>query len=165
MNIIKINIIKENFEIENESKESKYELIEYIKTNFNASTMKKDSERFNRCIFTNISLKNFSTFFANNVYSNFVNQFIELKNKDIDITLTRAANKYLYYIKFDELFDLFEKYITENNIKKVYKFKLGEDTLFRNEFIKYICKDTNSELKEIKGFRNYYKIFIGIILR
>ena len=102
-------------------------------------------------------LKNISFFY----------QFIEIKNKDIDNTLTKKnANKYKYYIKFDDIFDLFEKYINKNNIPKIYKFERGgEDKLYKNEFIKYICKYTNADFKEIRSFRNYYKIFIGIILK
>jgi len=161
------NIIKKNYIIENETKNSKYELIDYIKKKFNIDTMKKDSDRFNRCIFLDLSLKNFSTFFQQEVYFNFVNQYTEIKNKDIDNTLTKkSANKYLYYIKFDDIFAIFKKYINENNIPKIYKFERGgEDKLYKNEFIKYICKYTNAEIKEIRSFRNYYKIFIGIILK
>ena len=157
-----LNKLKEYYNI-NDNDNFRIELIKYLKKYFNVDTSESSNpKRFPRCVFRDISLKNHSSFFPNSVYSDFILKYVDIKNRDKD----PITKRYLYYIKYHDLFKLFNDYIKQNNIKKIHNFETGEIYLFNNEFKKYICKYTNSKLQILTYVKDeFLKYFLGINLK
>ena len=157
-----LNKLKE-FYIINDTDDFRFELIEYLKKHFNIEISESfNFKRFGRCVFKDISLKNHSSFFPNSVYCDFISKYVNIKNRDKN----PITKRYLYYVKYHELFKLFNDYIKKNELKKIYNFEMGEIYLFNNEFKKYICKYTNSKLQILTYVKDeFLKYFLGISLK
>ena len=160
-----INKIKEYFVIDNDNEKFRNNLIKFIKSNFSTETALtfEDEKRFKRCIFKDISLVSCCSFYPNDIYCNFISENINIKTLEKDL---KNKNKYKYYTKVTDVYTKFKKYITDNNIKQIYKFESGEVILHKHEFFKYICKYTNADIKSLVYDKsNTYKSFVGIILK
>ena len=159
-----IKFLQENMYAENGihnfhgySSKCKEELIMYIKEIYPNSEYKDQGVKRQ---FLNISLKSCTTHFHTEVYQNFINEFIEIGNKNKD----EKTKAYLYKVRTQTIINKFNNYIMENEIEPL--FKLNEkDALFNKELMNIFIKLTNCKIACAKYEGIDYQSFIGIMLK
>ena len=109
----------------------------------------------NRNYFTNIRLKNHSSFFPIQIYKDFIEQNIHIGDRNY------YNGKILYKIKYYDVYNKFIEYT-----KDTCKLLKENEKIFNREFNEFILKFTNAKISNDVLFNGQKtKAFIGIVFR
>jgi hypothetical protein len=157
-NLTKLNF-KELLKIESE-------LIKCIEDKFEGNVIYKNSEnkKYDRTrkIFLNLSFKNSSTFYNDEIYIDFIKKYISIKDKTL-----KTKDGFVYKVKVSEILSLFYKYIEDNSVKSIYTLDkiTKNEILLKREIKSNIIKYTNSKIIRTTFNDNNTIAFVGILLK
>jgi len=143
-------------------KKFELELIKYIKFKYNNTVIYREGDRTTRSVFINLCLKNYSSFYKNEVYENFINETYEIKNDE-----KIEGKLYKYKENVANVMNKFLKYVEKNNIES---FLVGLQTsgefIRMRELKKNICKICNCKIAKNLTYDGVKHVsFIGIKLK
>ena len=131
----------------------KDEMISAVKNFFTKATYKDKGVKRH---FVNVSLKNCTTFFHNQVYDDYVTSRLQVGDQSRD-----CKNGFVYKVRKQYILTDFLDYIQHKNISSL--FKMNEnDALFTQELTKKICEITKSRIGCVKHNGIDHQSFVGI---
>jgi len=134
----------------------KEELITFIKELFPNAIYKDQGVKRH---FVNISFKDSTTHYNNQVYKDFINEFIQIGNLDKE-----RNSSYKFKVRTQTIINKFNNWCNINKIDSL--FKMNEnDSLFSKELQSKMRDLTNCIIKSVKYNSVDYQSFIGITLK
>jgi hypothetical protein len=171
------------------TREFKLKLITYIKNNFEdiktpECHISSDDKRLRfktDFYIENVSFKGYSSLFSENIYSNFIEEYLEKKTYE-KIKMRGGNEAYKYFVFADDLYNKFNEYLEQNNIKYSFyesKPKACLDScaththnkdcriidIFKDDLQKYICKLTGCLKNSTTRDKREFVIFTSIIFK